>query len=79
MEEFSLMMKEYESPGNFDKLIKVKNKIEDTKAIVHQSIEKLLERGEQLEDLVQKSEELSKTSKFFYTESKKLNRCCIVQ
>ena len=37
----------------------------------HETIEQLLERGEKLDDLVQKTDKLSGTSKAFYKEVRK--------
>ena len=37
----------------------------------HETIEQLLERGEKLDDLVQKTDKLSGTSKAFYKEVKR--------
>ena len=37
----------------------------------------LLERGEKLDDLVSKSDELSAQSKMFYKTAKKTNACCV--
>ena len=37
----------------------------------------LLERGEKLDDLVAKSDELSAQSKMFYKTAKKTNACCV--
>jgi synaptobrevin homolog YKT6 len=38
----------------------------------------VLERGERLEDLVDRSGELSAQSKLFYKQAKKTNSCCAV-
>jgi hypothetical protein len=40
-------------------------------------MEGLLKRGEKLDDLVQKSDELSTQSKMFYKTAKKNNQCCV--
>lgn len=42
------------------------------------TIEAVLERGEKLDDLVEKSTELSKTSKAFYKTAKSTNSCCVI-
>ena len=38
----------------------------------------LLQRGEKLEDLVERSGELSAQSKLFYKQAKRANSCCVV-
>jgi hypothetical protein len=70
--------------ANFD-LIKtditiknIKAELEETKAIIYDDFNKLLTRGEKLDDLIKKSDQLSETSKMFWDHSKKLNRCCII-
>lgn len=61
---------------NFDPIYKVKKELEETKDIICKSLEKLLERGEKLDDLIQKTQYLSENSKSFYKASKKMNRWC---
>ena len=41
---------------------------------MYKAIVKVLERGEKIEDLVQRSKDLSKSSKQFYKTARKLNR-----
>lgn len=50
--------------------------LDETKAVLHQTIDQVLARGEKLEDLVQRSERLSETSKMFYAQAKKHNSFC---
>ena len=42
----------------------------------HNTIEAVLQRGEKLDDLVDKSEALSLQSKAFYKTARKTNSCC---
>ena len=42
----------------------------------HSTIEAVLQRGEKLDDLVDKSEALSMQSKAFYKTARKTNSCC---
>ncbi|VDK43299.1 unnamed protein product [Gongylonema pulchrum] len=39
-------------------------------------VQSVLERGEKLDDLVAASEGLSNQSKLFYTQARKMNKCC---
>jgi synaptobrevin homolog YKT6 len=39
-------------------------------------MQSLLERGEKLDDLVEKSDNLSMQSKMFYKQAAKTNACC---
>ncbi|BCS28151.1 palmitoyltransferase YKT6 [Aspergillus puulaauensis] len=68
----------YQRPQNVDNITQITEQLEDTKVTLHKTIESLLERGEKLDDLVQKSEGLSSQSKMFYTSAKKQNSCCII-
>lgn len=70
------LLQEYQDPTKVDPLAKMKAELDETKIIVHHTIESVLNRGEKLETLVQKSEQLSIMSKAFYKDSKKANACC---
>ena len=56
----------------------IQSEIEKSKQIVVQSIEKVMENMDQLDSLVEKSNDLNDTSKMFYKKSKKMNRCCTI-
>ncbi|KAL2857253.1 Longin-like domain-containing protein [Aspergillus pseudoustus] len=69
---------QYQDPQNVGSILKIQRELDETKVVLHKTIESVLERGEKLDDLVQKSEGLSSQSKMFYTSAKKQNSCCIV-
>ena len=46
------------------------------KVILHKTIESMLERGEKLDSLVDKSSDLSMASQMFYKQARKTNSCC---
>ncbi|GME87931.1 unnamed protein product [Ambrosiozyma monospora] len=56
----------------------VQQQLDDTKVVLQKSIQSMLERGEQLDSLVDKSETLSNSSKTFYKQAKKTNSCCVI-
>jgi len=56
--------------------MKVQQELDETKVILHKTMDSLLQRGEKLDDLVTKSDMLSAQSKMFYKTSKKTNSCC---
>ncbi|VDD80451.1 unnamed protein product [Mesocestoides corti] len=56
----------YQDPRQADSLSRLQADVEDTTQILHQTLETLIERGEKLDDLVSKSEDLSSQSKLFY-------------
>lgn len=78
-EEFSKMIKErmdyYNSAGsNVDGLSAVKNQIEDVKGVMVENIEKVLERGEKIELLVDKTDRLNQQAFKFESSSRKLRQ-----
>jgi len=78
MNNLSDILDKSQNPNEVDKMYNITQMIESTKEIMKQNIEKVLERGENIDELVQKSKDLSKSSKDFYKTSKKFNRCCII-
>ncbi|USP73623.1 uncharacterized protein yc1106_00897 [Curvularia clavata] len=71
-------IKKYQDPENADSTMKIQKELDETKIVLHKTIESVLERGVKIDDLVQKSEGLSAQSKMFYTQAKKQNSCCTV-
>ena len=69
-------LKKYQNPVEADPMMKVQNELDETKIVLHNTIEAVLQRGEKLDDLVAKSEGLSMQSKTFYKTAKKTNACC---
>lgn len=59
-----------------DRIQVIEAEVEEIKEILYDNIEKVLGRGERLETLIDKSDQLSLTSKAFLKKSKDLNRCC---
>lgn len=66
----------YQDPLQADKLGKIQKDLDDTKIVLHETIDSLLARGEKLENLVDKSNDLSLASKMFYKQAKATNSCC---
>ncbi|KAJ4305313.1 palmitoyltransferase [Kalmusia sp. IMI 367209] len=69
---------QYQNPQEADKILKIQHELDATKQVLHQTMESMLERGEKMDQLVAKSNDLSSSSKMFYTQAKKQNSCCIV-
>ncbi|GAA5978269.1 hypothetical protein JCM5350_002246 [Sporobolomyces pararoseus] len=68
----------YQDPKQADSIMKVQQELDETKIILHKTIESVLERGEKLDSLVDKSAALSASSKSFYKTAKKQNSCCVI-
>lgn len=69
-------IKTYKNPRNADKLYKIQCELDEINNIMHQNVDDLLERDENLDSLMAKSHDLSIGSKKLFDESKKLNRWC---
>ncbi|ELT99171.1 hypothetical protein CAPTEDRAFT_183405 [Capitella teleta] len=75
LEEF---LAKYQNPKEADAMTRLHADLDETKIILHNTIEAVLDRGEKLDDLVDKSEGLSLQSKTFYKTARKTNRCCVI-
>eukprot|EP00890_Picochlorum_soloecismus_P005646 jgi/Picsp_1/6082/NSC_03436-R1_vamp-like protein ykt61 len=65
-----------QDPAQADKLAKIQQDLDETKIILHKTIESVLDRGEKLDQLVDKSNDLSMASQLFYKQARKTNSCC---
>ncbi|KAF2268063.1 snare-like protein [Lojkania enalia] len=68
----------WQDPRQADNITKIQYELDETKILIHKTIEGVLERGEKIDNLVQKSDILNAQSKMFYTQAKKQNSCCVV-
>ena len=66
----------YQDPLEADKLMRIQKELDDTKVILHKTIDSVLARGEKLDNLVERSSDLSMASQMFYKQAKKQNQCC---
>ena len=69
-------IEDWQDPSKKDSLMKLQNELNDVTDIMRQNINELLKREENLESLMQKSNDLSATSVSFYKQAKKTNSCC---
>merc|ERR1711907_701159 len=60
--------------GGQNKINEVKKQIEDTRQIMSVNIDKVLERGERLEDVMDKSEKMKDTADQFRKKGRELRR-----
>lgn len=68
----------YQDPTNADQIMRIQKNLDETRDVLHQTIDSVLQRGEKLEDLVERSGYLSDQSKMFYKQAKRANSCCAV-
>ncbi|CCM06295.1 uncharacterized protein FIBRA_08546 [Fibroporia radiculosa] len=76
--EAETYLRKYQDPRQADAIMKVQQELDETKIILHKTIESVLERGEKINDLVDRSTALSAQSKMFYKTAKKQNSCCVI-
>ena len=62
----------YQDPRQADTILRVQQELDDTKIVLHNTIDSVLQRGEDLDKLVEKSGSLSQQSKMFYKSAKKV-------
>jgi synaptobrevin homolog YKT6 len=75
--DFAALLRTYQTPEKIDKIAKIMKEIDDTYEIMMQNLDHVLRRGERLEDLLDKTKEISVAAKGFARRSEKLNdRCC---
>ncbi|XP_010930991.1 VAMP-like protein YKT61 [Elaeis guineensis] len=68
----------FQDPAEADKLLKIQRDLDETKIILHKTIDSVLARGEKLDSLVEKSSDLSAASQMFYKQARKTNQCCTI-
>ena len=71
-------VQKYQNPAEADKVTKIQKDLDETTQILHKTIDSVLERGVKLDNLVEKSNDLSAQSKMFYKQAKKTNSCCVI-
>lgn len=78
MPELQEYLQKYQDPHQADSIMKIQKELDETKIVLHKTIESVLQRGEKIDDLVAKSDGLSSQSKMFYQQAKKQNSCCLI-
>ncbi|KAF4126819.1 synaptobrevin-like protein YKT6 [Geosmithia morbida] len=66
MPELREYLDKYQDPEQADSILKIQKELDETKIVLHKTIESVLQRGEKIDDLVAKSDGLSNQSKMFY-------------
>eukprot|EP00177_Eucheuma_denticulatum_P008839 GFKZ01016049.1.p1 GENE.GFKZ01016049.1~~GFKZ01016049.1.p1 ORF type:complete len:192 (-),score=28.47 GFKZ01016049.1:559-1134(-) len=62
------MIVKYQDPHEADAIMKIQKDLDDTKIILHKTIDSVLERGVKLDNLVEKSTDLSAQSKMYVAQ-----------
>lgn len=69
------VLSKYQNPDNFDRILKLRNQLDDVTSLLHENLDKLIQRGESIDSLIQKSTDISESSKTFYKLTRR-SRCC---
>jgi synaptobrevin family protein YKT6 len=73
------IIEKYQNPSDVDNILKIQKDIKITKCVMVDNIDKALARGERIDDLIARSDDLSQASKDFYKSADKLNSsCCVI-
>ncbi|XP_019080918.1 VAMP-like protein YKT61 isoform X2 [Vitis vinifera] len=64
----------FQDPAEADKLLKIQRDLDETKIILHMTIDSVLARGEKLDSLVEKSSDLSMASQAYVLQAGKENQ-----
>ena len=78
MPELQEYLQKYQDPHQADSIMKIQKELDETKIVLHKTIESVLQRGEKIDDLVAKSDGLSSQSKMFYREHFLLSLLCVL-
>ncbi|CAK5274234.1 unnamed protein product [Mycena citricolor] len=70
--ELESYLSKYQDPRQADTIMRVQAELDETKIVLHKTIESVLQRGEKLDTLVDRSNHLSAQSKMFYKTAKKV-------
>ena len=75
--QLEVYLREWQNPMEADKLLKIEKELQEVQDIVHKNLQDLLKRGEAMEELMARSNDLNTASVSFYKKAKKANtRCC---
>jgi synaptobrevin family protein YKT6 len=69
---------QYQDPASADSIMKVQRELDLTKEFMHKNIEAMLDRGEKIDSLLEKSNDLNAQSKMFAKQASKMNSCCLI-
>lgn len=78
MEPASMLadINKFQNPQEADKVTKIQSNLDEITEVMQKNINEVLKRGENLDNLMDKSNDLNIASKQFYKQAKKTNQCC---
>lgn len=72
------IIRKYQDPHEADAIMKIQKDLDETKITLHKTIDTVLERGVKLDNLVEKSTDLSAQSKMYVAKSSSSCALCAV-
>ncbi|XP_026438190.1 VAMP-like protein YKT61 [Papaver somniferum] len=69
-------LKKFQDPTEADQFLNIQRELDETRFILHETVDRVLTRGEKLDNLVEKSADLSAASRTFYKKAKDTNQFC---
>lgn len=76
--EMDEMIVDYQEPTRYDAIARAMESTERTIQTLTQTIQQVMVRGETIDRLAAKSEDMSRAAAVFYKDSKKVKRCCVI-
>ena len=77
--QLEVYLREWQNPLEADKLLRIEHELQEVQEVVHQNLQDLLKRGEAMDELMAKSNDLNQASVGFYKKARKANSgCCSV-
>jgi len=77
-ELLNTVLENCQDPRTVSATYRVRQQLGETLVIMHENVDKVLGRGENIAELVEKSERLSASSKAFYKVARAHNTCCLI-
>ncbi|RZC93893.1 hypothetical protein C5167_016581 [Papaver somniferum] len=68
----------FQDPAEVDKFSNIQKELDETRFFLHQTLDRVLARGEKFDSLVDKSSDLNAASQFFYKQAKKNRQRCTI-
>ena len=72
------MLDECQDPRIISPLYRLRTDLDETLVIMHENVDKILQNGVDIDELIEKSSTLSEHSKTFYKAARQHNRCCSI-
>lgn len=76
--ELSSLLIAYQDPTKVEKIEAIKKELDETIHVTIKTMDQMLDRGEKMEDLIDRTNDLSDATKEFMVETKKMNSCCVI-